>query len=57
MMFRSAVLIIHGFAGGTYDQEDLANYLELNKKFDKVSVDALVGSVEFVVSENDNRNC
>lgn len=27
---KKAVLIIHGFAGGTYDQELLANYLELN---------------------------
>lgn len=34
MMFRKAILIIHGFAGGTYDQEDLANHLELNKIFD-----------------------
>ncbi len=34
MFFRKAILIIHGFAGGTYDEEDLANYLELNKFFD-----------------------
>lgn len=34
MLFRKAILIIHGFAGGTYDEEDLANYLELNKNFD-----------------------
>ena len=27
---RKAVLIIHGFAGGTYDEEHLSNYLELN---------------------------
>lgn len=27
---RKAVLIIHGFAGGTYDEEYLSNYLELN---------------------------
>ena len=33
-MFRKAILIIHGFAGGTYDQEDLANYLQLNRTFD-----------------------
>lgn len=33
-MFRKAVVIIHGFAGGTYDQEYLANYLELDKFFD-----------------------
>ena len=31
---RKAVLIIHGFAGGTYDEENLANYLQLNNAFD-----------------------
>lgn len=36
MLFRTrkAVLIIHGFLGGTYDQEDLANYLELDNNLD-----------------------
>lgn len=34
MLFRKAILIIHGFAGGAYDQEELANYLELNRSFD-----------------------
>ena len=34
MIFRRAILIVHGFAGGTYDQEGLANYLELNRNFD-----------------------
>jgi len=34
MLFRKAVLIIHGFAGGTYDAEDLANELELVNNFD-----------------------
>ena len=34
MFKHKAILIIHGFAGGTYDIENLANYLELNKKFD-----------------------
>lgn len=34
MRLRKAILIIHGFAGGTYDEEILANYLELNRKFD-----------------------
>lgn len=32
--FRKAVLIIHGLAGGTYDQEKLANFLEVNRKLD-----------------------
>ena len=27
MLLKKAVLIIHGFAGGTYDEEYLANYL------------------------------
>ena len=34
MLFRRAILIIHGFAGGTYDEEDLANYLELDPFYD-----------------------
>lgn len=34
MLFRKAILVIHGFAGGTYDEEELANYLELNRTFD-----------------------
>lgn len=34
MLFKRAILIIHGFAGGTYDEEELANYLELNREFD-----------------------
>jgi len=33
MKFKKAVLVIHGFAGGTYDEESIANYLEL-KGFD-----------------------
>lgn len=33
-MFRKAILIIHGYAGGTYDEEYLANFLELNRNFD-----------------------
>lgn len=35
--FRKAVLIIHGFAGGTYDQERLANFLETSLKLDVYS--------------------
>lgn len=35
--FRKAVLIIHGFAGGTYDEEKLAIHLELNRKLDVYS--------------------
>ena len=34
MLFRKAILIIHGFGGGTYDEEFLANRLELIRNFD-----------------------
>lgn len=34
MLFRRAILMIHGFAGGVYDYEVLAHYLELNPSFD-----------------------
>ena len=34
ILFRKAVLIFHGFAGGKYDQERLANYLERQAKLD-----------------------
>lgn len=34
MKIRKAILIVHGFAGGTYDQEVLAHYLQLNSLFD-----------------------
>jgi esterase/lipase len=30
MKLRKAVLVIHGFAGGTYDEEPISNYLQLN---------------------------
>ncbi len=36
-IFRSAVLLIHGFAGGVYDAEYLDHQLELNWKFDVYS--------------------
>lgn len=34
IIVRKAVLIIHGFAGGTYDEEELAFHLQKNYKFD-----------------------
>ena len=37
MFFKKAVLVIHGFAGGVYDEEKLINYLQLNKSFDVFS--------------------
>ncbi len=37
ILFRKAILLIHGFSGGTYDQEKLDNYLELDKSFDVFS--------------------
>lgn len=32
--FKKAILIIHGFSGGTFDEEYLAHELELNSKYD-----------------------
>ena len=37
MLFRKAILMVHGFAGGTYDQEYLAHRLELIRNFDVYS--------------------
>lgn len=34
MLFRKAVLIIHGFGGGVYDEEFLTNRLQLIKNYD-----------------------
>lgn len=34
MIFRKAILIIHGFGGGTYDEEYLINNLQLIKNYD-----------------------
>ena len=34
MIFRKAILIIHGFAGGTYDEEYLQHRLELIRDYD-----------------------
>lgn len=34
MIFRKAILIIHGFAGGTYDEEPLFFKLQRNLEFD-----------------------
>ena len=50
MIFRKAILIIHGFAGGTYDEEELAFNLELNKSFD-VFNDSLFGEEQVVREE------
>ena len=33
-MINKAVLIIHGFAGSPYDQEEFANYLRFETKYD-----------------------
>lgn len=37
MFKHKAILIIHGFAGGVYDEEYLANYLEVKRDFDVFS--------------------
>lgn len=34
ILFRKAILIIHGFTGNLYDNEYLMNYLELNPMYD-----------------------
>lgn len=34
MFFRKAILMVHGFAGGTYDSEFVAHYLEKDPQFD-----------------------
>ena len=34
IIFRKAILIIHGFTGNLYDNEYLMNYLELDPRFD-----------------------
>ena len=34
MMLRKAILVIHGFGGGVYDEEYLVNRLELIKNYD-----------------------
>ena len=34
MFIRKAILIVHGFAGGTYDQEELAHELEYFHNYD-----------------------
>ena len=33
-LFRKAILVIHGFAGGVYDQEYLTHRLELISNYD-----------------------
>ena len=33
-MFRKAILIIHGFGGGVYDEEYLSTNLEFIKNYD-----------------------
>ena len=34
LLFRKAIVIIHGFTGNLYDNEYLMNYLEYNPRFD-----------------------
>lgn len=37
MIFRKAILVIHGFAGGTYDEQSIIDELQLQKNFDVYS--------------------
>ena len=34
MIFRKAILLVHGFAGGSWDYGDLGNELQLSLNFD-----------------------
>ena len=34
MLFRKAIFIIHGFAGGVWDHQNLANELQMYLDFD-----------------------
>ncbi|MDO5569766.1 MAG: alpha/beta fold hydrolase, partial [bacterium] len=38
MLFRKAILLIHGFAGGVWDYEPLSNELQLSLDFDVYSL-------------------
>lgn len=49
-MKKIAILIIHGFAGGIYDHEDLSTHLELVDRFDVFSF-TLPGHDKYVVKK------
>lgn len=48
--FRKAILLIHGFAGGSYDYGDLANDLQLYRNFD-VFTFTLPGHDKFIINK------
>lgn len=48
--FRKAILLIHGFAGGSYDYGDLANDLQLYRNFD-VFAFTLPGHDKFIINK------
>lgn len=48
--FRKAILLIHGFAGGSYDYGDLTNDLELYRDFD-VFTFTLPGHDKFIIKK------
>lgn len=48
--FRKAILLIHGFAGGSYDYGDLANDLQLYKNFD-IFTFTLPGHDKFIINK------
>ncbi len=54
-MFKKAVLLVHGFAGGIYDIEYLANYLELSEKFDTFTF-TLPGHEQMVIMKATKRD-
>ena len=51
IIYRKAILVIHGFGGGPYDLEYLSDNLELDKRFDVYTFtlpghDVGIGSVD-----------
>lgn len=50
MNFRKAILLIHGFAGGSYDYGDLGNDLQLFRNFD-VFTFTLPGHDKFIINK------
>ena len=55
MLFRKAILLVHGFAGGSYDYGNLGNDLQLPLDFD-VYTFTLPGHDDFTISKKITRN-
>ena len=48
MLFRKAILLIHGFAGGNWDYGSLGNELQLYIDFDGVILDTIDVSYKLI---------